>query len=202
MLQLRPGRGGFMRPFGCGMFIRDFLLGRASKYWEEIPSIDPEVGACQADIHYWYKKALHRSYAEDAVAWEEEQRIDQGLPSMSIEEAEERTQYYMERIPYKLTKCRFHSFVVYFSNLQRLGWVEPTGKEEPSQFQEHYPPGPPRRYFRLTTEGKQAADAAWSNPLFTLYGERWDKEHLREQRKKHKYISGIRRGRPPKTKKG
>ncbi|GAH49309.1 unnamed protein product, partial [marine sediment metagenome] len=31
---------------------------------------------------------------------------------------------YLGRIPYKLTSCRFHSFVVYFSNLQRLGWVE------------------------------------------------------------------------------
>lgn len=201
VMPLRPGRGGFMRPFGCGVFIRDFLLGTASKYWEDIPGIDPDVGAPQRDVHYWYKRALHRAYAEDTVAWEEEQRINKGLPPMTIEEAEERTRHYLERIPYKLTRCRFHSFVVYFSNLQRLGWVEPTGREEPSEFQEHYPPGPPRRYFRLTKAGKEASDAAWSNPLFILYGERWDREHLRQLRKKHKYTTGGKRGRPRKTKK-
>ncbi|MFC1930334.1 hypothetical protein ACFLWE_00330, partial [Chloroflexota bacterium] len=66
--------------------------------------------------------------------------------------------------------CRYHSFVVYFSNLQKLGWVEESGKEEPSSFQDHYPPGPPRRYFRLTKEGKKAGKAAWKNPHRALYG--------------------------------
>ncbi len=199
-MPLRPERGGFLRPFGCGMFIRDFLLGQASKYWEEIPDIDPDVGAPQRDIHYWYKRALLRAFAEDTVAREEEQRMNKGLPPMTIEQAEERTRLHLERIPYKLTRCRFHSFVVYFSNLQRLGWVEPTGKEEPSEFQDHYSSGPPRRYFRLTGAGMQAADAAWSNPLFALYGERWDREHLRQLRKKHKYTTGGKRGRPVKAK--
>jgi DNA-binding PadR family transcriptional regulator len=76
----------------------------------------------------------------------------------------------LARTPYKSTSCRFHSFVVYFSNLQRLGWVEPTGSEEPSAFQDHYPPGPPRRYFRLTDAGKAASEAAWLNPRLALYG--------------------------------
>jgi hypothetical protein len=60
--------------------------------------------------------------------------------------------------------------VVYFSNLQRLGWVEATGKEEPSAFQDHFPAGQPRRFFRLTKAGKEAGDAAWSNPQVALYG--------------------------------
>ena len=74
-----------------------------------------------------------------------------------------------------------------------MRWVEPTGFEEPSAFQDHYPPGPPRRYFRLTDAGKNASDSQWSNPLLALYGERWGgeenaRQHLRELRKKHKYI--------------
>jgi len=69
-------------------------------------------------------------------------------------------------MPYKSSACRYHSFVVYFSNLQRLGWVEFTGKEELSAFQDHYTAGQPRRYYRLTPAGM----AAWANPLHTLYG--------------------------------
>jgi len=74
------------------------------------------------------------------------------------------------RSPYKASGCRYHSFVVYFSTLQRLGWVEPSGKEEPSTFQTHYPPGPARRYFRLTDVGRAASDEAWANPHLALYG--------------------------------
>jgi hypothetical protein len=100
---------------------------------------------------------------------------------------------YLDRIPYKLTSCRFHSFVVYFSNLQRLGWVGFTGREESSQFQDHYSPGPPRKYFRLTKAGKEAGDAAWSKPLLTLYSQRWGgdekaREYLRGIRRNHRYV--------------
>ncbi len=73
-------------------------------------------------------------------------------------------------MPYKGNGARYHSFVIYFSNLQRLGWVEPTGKEEASAFQDHYPAGQPRKYFRLTVVGMAASDAAWANPRAALYG--------------------------------
>lgn len=179
-----------MRPFGCGQFIREFLLGHGP-YGS--PRIDPNVGAPQSDIHRFYKKALHRSYAEDMVALEEEKRMKKGLSPLTIEEAEERTEYYLERIPYKLTCCRYHSLVVYFSNIQRLGWAEFTGREEPSMFQDHYSPGPPRKYFRLTKAGCEASDAAWSNPLFALYGARWSRDHLKQLRKNHKYTRKGRR---------
>jgi hypothetical protein len=69
VLPIRPGRGGFLRPFGCGWFIREFLLGHGP---EGAPTIDPDTGACQEDIFYHYKLALHRAYAEDATAWENE----------------------------------------------------------------------------------------------------------------------------------
>lgn len=47
---LRPARGGFLRPFGCGWFIRKFLLGYGPN---GSPKIDPETGAPQADIFYY-----------------------------------------------------------------------------------------------------------------------------------------------------
>ena len=42
-LPTRPNRGGFLRPFGCGWFIREFLMGRAP---QGSPTIDQEIGAC------------------------------------------------------------------------------------------------------------------------------------------------------------
>ena len=77
---------------------------------------------------------------------------------------------HLARIPYKTTSCRYHSFVIYFSNLKRLGWVEATRQEESSAFQDHYANGQPRRYFRLTAAGRAASDVAWANPLLALYG--------------------------------
>ncbi len=64
-MPLRPPIGGFMRPFGCAWFIVEFLKGNGP---EGSPKINPGVGACMVDIHYQYKTALHRTYAEDAIA--------------------------------------------------------------------------------------------------------------------------------------
>jgi len=111
MLPLRPGRGGFLRPFGCGWFIREFLLGHGP---ESSPRIDHEAGAPQADIFYHYKMGLHRAYAEDAVAYENEQRVKKDRAIYSEEEYWERVAYFMSRMPYKLFKCRYHSFQRYF----------------------------------------------------------------------------------------
>ena len=165
---VRPRRGGFLRPFGCGWFIREFLLGHAP-YGS--PRIDPDVGAPQSDIFYHYKTALIRATAVDRAAREEERRAHREKRAIRPEEIEKLTERYLARIPYKATGCRYHSFVVYFSNLQRLAWVEFTGKEEPSAFQDHYPPGPSRKYYRLTTAGREASNAAWADPLSALYGD-------------------------------
>jgi hypothetical protein len=136
------------------------------------PMIDPDVGAPQADIFHHYKMALIRATALDRATRVEEKRARRERRLIDPENIQRLTERYLARMPYKAQGCRFHSFVVYFSNLQRLGWVEPTGREEPSAFQDHYPPGPPRRYFRLTKAGRKAGDAAWSNPLVVLYGGR------------------------------
>jgi len=166
---LRPRRGGFLRPFGCGWFIREFLLGNGPN---DSPRIDPAIGACQADIFYHYKTALLKAIAVDRATRREEQRARREKRAIDPERIEALTERYLAQTPYKATACRYHSFVVYFSNLQRLGWVEFTGSEEASAFQDHYPPGQPRRYFRLTQAGREASEAAWANPLFALYGER------------------------------
>jgi len=147
---LKPTRGGFLRPFGCGWFIREFLSGNGPN---GSPRIDPDVGAPQADISYHYKTALLKALALDRATRKEERQARREKRAISPENIDRLTEKYLARMPFKTTGCRFHSFVVYFSTLQRLGWVEPTGKEEASAFQDHYPPGPPRKYFRLTEAG-------------------------------------------------
>lgn len=165
---LRPKRGGFMRPFGCGGFIREYLMGRGP---EGSPHIDPEVGAPQADIFRHYKEALMRATALNDATREEERRAKREKRPISPEAIERIAEHYLKRLPYKTIACRYHSFVVYFSNLQRLGWVAETGKEERSAFQDNYPLGPSKKYFRLTKAGRAASDTAWSNPQLALYGE-------------------------------
>ncbi len=166
-LPLRPNRGGFLRPFGCGWFIREFLAGNAP-YGS--PSINSTVGACQADIFFHYKKAIREATAMDRATRAEEKKAKKEERAISPENIQMLYQKYLERMPYKAHGCRYHSFVVYFSNLHRLGWVEPSGREEPSAFQGNYPPAPPRRYYRLTPAGWQASEYAWANPRMTLYG--------------------------------
>lgn len=190
-LPLRPNPpGGFLRPVGTALFIRDFLLGLGPF---DTPRIDPERGAPQAEIFLHYKDTLRRQFALDTAVREEEKRAKREKRPISPERIEERAEFYLTRISYKLTAMRYHSFVVYFSNLQRLGWVELTGEEEASAFQDNYPPGPPRKYFRLTDKGKAAPDHGWSNPLIALYADRWGgeevaREHNRELRRKRTYI--------------
>ena len=165
-MQLKPITGGFIRPFGTAWFIMEFLKGNGP---EDSKDIDPEIGAPMTDIHFEYKSALHRAHARDAVEKEEEKRIRKGRSAFTEEEYNERLQYYLSRIPYKLLKMRYASFTRYFGHLKRLGWVEETGKTEPSSIQDDYPPAPPRVYYRLTDAGKKASAAEISDPLMTLY---------------------------------
>ena len=166
-LPLKPTRGGFVRPFGCGWFIKEFLLGNGP---HGSPQIDSAIGAPQADIFHHYKEALLRATALDRATMSEERTARREKRAIRPEEIERMTERYLARIPYKSSACRYHSFVVYFSNLQRLGWVEFTGREQRSAFQDHYTSGQPRRYYRLTPAGMAASEAAWANPLSALYG--------------------------------
>lgn len=164
---LKPRRGGFLRPFGCGWFIREFLLGN-SPYGS--PAIDPNLGAPQSDIFYYYKVAMINATALDRATRQEEKQAQREKRSIDPNSIDILAKRYLSKMSYKASGCRYHSFVVYFSDLQRLGWVEPSGLEEHSAFQDNYPPGPPRRYFRLTQAGRNAPDTAWANPHQALYG--------------------------------
>jgi hypothetical protein len=166
-LELKPKRGGFLRPFGCGWFIRDILMGNGP---EGSRIIDPEQGAPQADINFEYKEALAR-----ATARERAERIISRMVLSRLDVTEEDAdviyQRELKKISRKFTHMRYHSFLMYFGVLKRFGWVETTEVTEPSTIQDNYPPAPARVYYRLTEDGIEAGDELWSNPLFTLYPE-------------------------------
>ncbi len=166
VIPLKPRKGGFLRPFGCGWFIREFLAGHGP---HDSPTIDATVGAPQSDIFHYYKIALMTAHALDRATRQEERQARQENRSIQPDKIDGLASVILARTPYKTTACRYHSFVVYFSNLRRLGWVEESHKEEPSAFQDNYPPAHPRRYYRLTAAGKAALDSAWANPQLALY---------------------------------
>lgn len=166
VMQLKPKRGGFQRPFGCAWFIREFLAGRGPN---SSPNIDPAVGAPQTDIFSAYKEALIHARAENLVAKEEEKRIRQGRPTLSVEQADALLQALIAKMPIRSTGMSYHSFVNYFAILKRLGWVEETGSTEPSTFQSHYAEGPPRRFYRLTGAGSRATEEELSDPIGFFY---------------------------------
>jgi len=166
-LDIRPARGGFLRPFGCGWFIREFLMGNGP---EGSRVIDLEQGAAQADINYEYKEALARATARERAEKIISRMVLDGK-DVTEEQAERIYERELKKISRKFTHMRYHSFLMYFGVLKRLGWVEVTGETETSSIQENYPPAPERTYYRLTKKGVEAGDELWSNPLFTLYPE-------------------------------
>jgi len=166
-MQLAPSRGGFLRPFGCGWFIREFLLGNGP---EGSKKIDPKQGSTQADINFEYKEALARATARERAEKLISNMVLKGT-DVTEEDAEEIFQAELKRVSRKFTHMRYHSFLMYFGVLKRLGWVEPTEKTEPSAIQDNYPAAPQRVYYRLTKAGMRAGQELWQNPLFTLYPE-------------------------------
>ena len=94
-----------------------------------------------------------------------------GDADVTEEQADRIYERELKRVSRKFTHMRYHSFLMYFGVLKRLGWVEVTGQSETSSIQDNYPPAPERTYYRLTEKGITAGDELWSNPLFTLYPE-------------------------------
>lgn len=166
-LPLKPKRGGLLKPFGCGPFIRDFLLGKGP--WDSLV-INSRIGAPQSEIFHEYKMALIRVTALDRATRTEEKRSKKETRAIEPARIEQLTEKLITKMPYKAQGCRLHSFVVYFSMLQKLGWVEATGREEHSAFQDNYPEGQPRKYFRITPKGRKTKVADWANPHKALYG--------------------------------
>jgi DNA-binding PadR family transcriptional regulator len=167
MMPLKPVQGGFGRPLQAGLFIRDFLMGRGP---EASIVIDPVRGSTQSDINYEYKEASARATAREHAEKIISNLVVSGL-EVTEEEAENIYQRQLKRISRKFTHMRYHSFLVYFGTLKKLGWVEATRETESSSIQDNYPSAPGRVYYRLTPAGKEAGDALWSNPLFALHPE-------------------------------
>ncbi len=166
-MDLKPNRGGFLRPSGCGWFIREFLLGKGP---QGSKVIDPSRGAPQADINYEYKEALARATARERTERIISRMVVSGA-DVTEEEAEKVYRRELKRVSRKFTHMRYHSFLMYFGVLKRLRWVENTHRTEPSAIKDNYPPAPERVYYRLTKKGVEASNELWSNPLFTLYPE-------------------------------
>ena len=166
-LDLKPTRGGFLRPFGCGWFIREFLLGNGPA---GSTMIDPNRGSSQADINFEYKEALARATARERAERIISRMVLSGA-DVTEEEADRIYQRELKRISRKFTHMRYHSFLMYFGVLKRLGWVETTEETQASAIQDNYPPAPSRTYYRLTKNGIEAGEELWTNPIFTLYPE-------------------------------
>jgi len=166
-MELRPNKGGFLRPFGCGWFVREFLLGNG-------PSgsikIDAALGDTQSDICYQYKEGLARATAQAHAERVISDMVVNGA-DVTEEEAGKIYQRELNRVSRKFTHVRYHSFLMYFSVLKKLHWVESTGETENSGIQDNYASAPSRIYYRLTELGKGAGDDLWSNPQLTLYPE-------------------------------
>ena len=164
-MELKPSGGGFLRPFGCGSFIWEYLLGKGP---EGSTRIDPARGATQADINYEYKEALARATTRDKAERIVSRMVKNG-EDVTEEQAESIYQRELQKTSRKFTHMRYHSFLIYFAVLKRLNWVETTGETEPSAIQDNYTSAPRRVYYRLTEKGRKAQVELWSNPLFTLY---------------------------------
>jgi len=132
--------------------------------------IDPNRGSTQTDINFEYKDALARATARERAEKIISDMVVKGV-DVTEEEAEKIYQRESRKVSRKFTHMRYHSFLMYFGVLKRLGWVEVTEKTEPSAIQDNYPAAPERVYYRLTKVGKQDGEDLWSNPLFTLYPE-------------------------------
>ncbi len=191
--EIRPGRGGtggFLRPVRCGFFIRDYLLGEGPYGTDRI---DPDRGAPQMRIFSAYKWAVHRGFAEDLAAREEERRIRRGEPAFTEEEYAARVDRYFREIPRKLVRSRYHSFRRYFHYLKQLGWVEPTGEVGPSFIHDltgEHPAAQLEKFYRITREGRRATEEQWGNPQYALYPEIAGEpvgDYMAEKRKEKKY---------------
>lgn len=181
MIQTRPSRGGFLRAFGCAQFIIPFLKGEGP-YGSAL--IDPKRGAPQADIIREYKEALRRDLAGDMVAKEIERRIEANQTPMSDEEEDILLSYFIERLPLRSTKMRYHSFLVYFGMLKRLGWVEPTGEEEFSEAQEAMSAGPQKAPVRVPAPKPSAGRAS-------VLAEKWSKSKKRNSAQALKDLESL-----------
>jgi hypothetical protein len=137
---LRPVQGGFLRPFGCGWFIREYLLGNGP---EGSTKIDPTDGAPQVDICFEYKETLARATARERTELKISDKVVNGT-DLSETEADDIYQCELKKVSRKFAHMRYHSFLMYFGVLKKLHWVEGSGVTEDSGIQDNYSSAPSR----------------------------------------------------------
>ena len=96
--RLKPSRGGFLRPFGCGWFIREYLLGKGPF---DSQAINPQIGAPRSDIFSQYKIALIKATAMDRATRSEEKLARKEKRAINPDNIEELAGKYAARLPYK-----------------------------------------------------------------------------------------------------
>lgn len=128
--------------------------------------------------------------------WVRDKLIEAGLSGVSSAELFRELRVNWERLGLIFKRGTYHSFNRYFHWLKQLGWVTDTGREAPS-----YTKGrggdpaakvlTPRRYYRITSTGREATLYQWANPLTTLHPE-WSpsgerrREYMAEYRRRHR----------------
>ena len=133
---LRPVKGGFLRPFGAGWFIREYLAGNGPA---GSIKIDPTLGDCQGDICYQYKEGIAQATAQARAERVISDMVVNG-DDISEETAEIIFQRELKKVSRKFTHMRYHSFLMYFNVLKKLHWVETTN----TPFLNHSHSGLPR----------------------------------------------------------
>ena len=187
VMEIRPKRGGFSRPFGAGWFIREYLLGNGP---EGSTAIDPERGAPQVDINYEYKEALARATARERAERIISRMVVSGA-DVTEEQAERIHERELKKVSRKFTRMRYHSFLVYFGVIRRLNWVQLTSESERSSIQDNYPDAPNRAYYCLTKAGREAGDDLWSNPQYALYPENGRSHQSKETGWPHRKVRNL-----------
>ena len=135
-MELKPNKDGFLRPFGCGWFVREYLLGNRPA---GSTKIDPRLGDCQSNVCYQYKEGIAKATAQARAEKVISDMVVNGA-DVSEETAEIIFQRELKKVSRKFTHMRYHSFLMYFGVLKRLGWVEITN----TPFLNHSHSGLPR----------------------------------------------------------
>ena len=110
--------------------------------------------------------------------WLREELVAAGDSGICLADIHKRRKEHWEELGLREVTGTYNSFAIFFAVLIRLGWVELTGIEEKSYIQRTYEEAPPRKYYRLTSEGLAQPEINWRSPMATLielYPERYPK---------------------------
>lgn len=100
--------------------------------------------------------------------WLREELVAAGDQGICLADLHSKRKEHWEELGLRQVTGTYNSFAIFFAVLIRLGWVELTGVEEKSYIQRTYEKAPPRKYYRLTSEGLAQPEINWRSPIATL----------------------------------